>query len=65
MGFEMGNAPTKKQRETAARILMRAIHRIEAAQHSKSVIACGVDQSDINQAKDKIYNAVQKIERSI
>jgi hypothetical protein len=55
-------APTKKQKATAARALMRAIHAVEAAQNMACVRACGVDQSSINSAKDKIYYCVQKLE---
>jgi putative NADPH-quinone reductase len=53
---------TKKQRETAIRVLMRALHEVERAQNMAAVRACNVDQSSINSAKDDIYRVVQKIE---
>ena len=42
--------------------LMRAINRVETAQNTPSVLACGIDQNAVNSAKDKIYREVQKIE---
>lgn len=54
---------TKTQKESAVRILMRAIQSVEAAQNTASVQACEVDQSRINEAKDLIYRCVQDIER--
>jgi hypothetical protein len=41
---------------------MRAINRVETAQNTPSVLACGIDQNAVNSAKDKIYREVQKIE---
>lgn len=54
---------TERQKQAAVKVLMRAIHAVEAAQHSASVRACNIDQSAINSAKDQIYSVVQKIER--
>ena len=55
---------TDRQKEIAANKLMRAIHTIEAAQNSKEVRACNIDQSRINEAKDRIYDQVKNIENS-
>ena len=53
---------TQAQKEAAIRVLMRAIHTVEAAQSRACVRACKVDQSPINEAKDKIYDVVRAVE---
>jgi hypothetical protein len=53
-------------RARAAQSLMRAIHTIEAAQHTAAMRECQagglIDQSAINEAKDRIHAQVQKLE---
>lgn len=53
----------RRQRQAAARRLMKAIEHVEAAQNHPTVLACAdtIDMGAINSAKREIHRQVRKL----
>ena len=53
----------RRQREAAARRLMKAIEYVEAMQNHPAVLACAdvIDMGAINSAKSEIHRQVRKL----